>query len=113
MEDYKQEMTDHLNYRHMLYKLHEFMGDDVVLETGPVKRLFYDPRYDDVVFEFYSGKSDYILDRDLEYCIGFMRSFVHEYPEEYKKFMETYEKPVDEGIFITKELLDSLEKNEN
>ena len=61
---------DIFKYHDMLFQLYEFLGHDIVLKSGAVKRVFYDRSYDDIVFEFQSGRKDYVMDCDTDFSIG-------------------------------------------
>jgi hypothetical protein len=118
MVDIKKEhqiTVDIFKYHDMLFQLYEFLGHDIVLKSGAVKRVFYDRSYDDIVFEFQSGRKDYVMDCDTDFSIGAIKTFEMEYPDVYKDFMKTYKMYDDsECIEITAADLmkmDSLPEN--
>ncbi len=77
-------------YLHMLRELYKFVGHDVVVKNGIVRRLFHDDEFDDMVFEFETGNMEYVSDVNLMNVVCFMESFKNEYPNEYEAFMKTY-----------------------
>ena len=77
-------------YLHMLRELYKFVGHDVVVKNGIVRRLFHDDEFDDMVFEFETGNMEYVTDVNLMNIVCFMESFKNEYPNEYEAFMKTY-----------------------
>ena len=84
------ECDELFKYLHMLTDLYEFMGHDVVVKNGIVRRLFHDDEFDEMAFEFETGNKEYVIDVDLINSVCFMESFKNEYPNEYEAFMKTF-----------------------
>ena len=101
--------NDLLKYQFMFEELYKFMGHDVVVKNGLVKRLFLEEKFNEMAFEFESGHCEYVIDVDIVYSVCFMAAFINEYPEEYEKFMKIFENS-DEGdsLLLTREDIDVL-----
>ena len=105
------ECDELLKYLHLLREIYKFMGHDVVVKNGIVRRLFHDDKFDDMVFEFETGNMEYVIDVDLAYSVCFVESFKNEYPNEYEAFQKNFV-GVKEGDIetFTSQNVDLLEK---
>ncbi len=102
--------NDLLKYQFMFEELYKFMGHDVVVKNGLVKRLFLEEKFNEMVFEFESGHCEYVIDVDIVYSVCFMAAFINEYPEEYEEFMKVFEKiDKEESVEFTSENIGVLE----
>jgi len=99
-----------LKYHHMFEELYKFMGHDVVVKNGLVKRLFLEDQFNEMAFEFESGHCEYVIDVELLHSVCFMEAFIKEYPKEYEEFMKVFEKiDKEESVEFTSENIGVLE----
>ena len=79
------ELVDKLN------QLVKFSGGSFTLKSGAVERVFIEDNPVEPVIMYRDGGGDYAIDAGGLAVFTAITNFEHEYPEEYKKFMEIYE----------------------